>query len=94
VKDEKSPDAGASSRKRPEHHSGSFLIRVWTEPREVESQEETVRGFLRNLKTGEEQYLNDPQKLGELLLQHLMVEVKGEPGSGEEEEKEEQAGPA
>jgi hypothetical protein len=70
VKDEKSPE-GAPPKKKTDHQSGSFLIRFWTEPREVEAEEETVRAFVRNLKTGEEQYLNDPQKLGELVLEAL-----------------------
>jgi hypothetical protein len=72
--------------KKSGHHSGSFLIRVWTEPREMETDGETVRGFVRNLKTGEEQYLNDPQKLGELVLQYLMSNGKKEPGGGEDEQ--------
>jgi hypothetical protein len=70
VRDEKSPTAG-TLKKRPDHQSGSFLIRFWTEPREVEDGEEPVRGFVRNLKTGKEQYLNDPQKLGNLVLEAL-----------------------
>lgn len=77
MNDEKSPEAGAPPKKK-DHQSGSFLIRFWTEPREVAAEEETVRGFVRNLKTGEEQYLNDPQALGELVLKALKETGKTE----------------
>jgi hypothetical protein len=87
LKDEKSPEAGAPPKKKTDHQSGSFLIRFWTEPREVEAGEETVRGFVRNLKTGEEQYLNDPQKLGELVLDALKngAQEPAEPAGSQEE---------
>lgn len=93
MKDEKSPEGGAPPKKKTDHQSGSFLIRFWTEPREVDAGEETVRGFVRNLKTGEEQYLNDPQKLGELVLEALKnPQEPAQPAGSEEESAPKQEG--
>jgi hypothetical protein len=36
--------------------TGSFLVRIWLEPREDGVDDPVVRGYARNLKTGEEQY--------------------------------------
>jgi hypothetical protein len=52
----------------------SWLVRCWVEPRETEQAEPVIRCCLRNLRTGEEQYAGDPEKLGELVLQHLREE--------------------
>jgi len=51
--------------------SGSFLIRIWTETREVDGEPPRVRVFLRNLKTGEEHYLGDLDQLGETVLRQF-----------------------
>lgn len=40
--------------------SDSFLVRIWREPREDRTASQPVRGFVRNLRTGEEHYLGDP----------------------------------
>jgi hypothetical protein len=47
--------------------SASFLVRVWLEPRQAAGDERPLRGVVRNLRTGEERYLADPQKLGEVI---------------------------
>lgn len=62
-------------RKKPpqERRSSSFLVRVWTEPREFEAKERPLRFYVRNLQTGEEQYLASPEQL----LQHLTGDVTG-----------------
>ncbi|HEX7185264.1 MAG TPA: hypothetical protein VF756_25800 [Thermoanaerobaculia bacterium] len=65
------PHPQAVPAKKAERPSGSFLVRVWLEPREIESEEPTVRGFVRNLQTGEEQYVRDPRKVGEIVLRYL-----------------------
>ena len=51
--------------------SGSFLLRVWTEGREIEGQTPETRVFVRNLKTGTEQYLGDVDQLGEEVLRQF-----------------------
>lgn len=51
--------------------SGSFLLRIWTEEREIEGQDPKTRVFLRNLKTGEEHYLGDLDQLGEEVLRQF-----------------------
>lgn len=56
--------------------TNSFLVRIWREPRGGREAAEPLRGFVRNLRTGEEHYLGDPA----LLLDQLA------PGAEEEEE--------
>jgi hypothetical protein len=50
-----------------EHQSGSFLLRIWSEQGEAPR----VRVFIRNLKTGEEQYLGDLDQLGDTVLRQF-----------------------
>lgn len=50
------------------HQSGSFLIRIWEENREIDGESPTMRVFMRNLKTGDEHYLGDLDQLGEAVL--------------------------
>jgi hypothetical protein len=50
----------------------SWLIRCWAEPREQELQGEPVnRCSIRDLETGEERYVSDPQELGELVIRRM-----------------------
>ena len=51
--------------------SDSFLVRCWKEPREVADQPDVVRVYIRNLRTGEEHYLNEPSQVGELVERGL-----------------------
>ncbi len=51
--------------------SDSFLVRCWMEPREVADQPDVVRVYVRNLRTGEEHYLNDASQIGELVERRL-----------------------
>ena len=53
------------------HQSGSFLLRIWTEGREIEGETPKTRVFMRNLKTGEEHYLGDLDQLGEEVLRQF-----------------------
>lgn len=45
--------------------SSSFLVRMWREPQATGSG--PVRVYLRNLQTGEELYLGDPDRVAEVL---------------------------
>lgn len=47
--------------------SSSYLVRVWQEP----GQDADVRFYLRDLKTGEERYLGDAERIGEMLTRGL-----------------------
>ncbi|MFQ5527369.1 MAG: hypothetical protein ACE5GX_14035 [Thermoanaerobaculia bacterium] len=51
------------SDERHRSHSNSYLVRVWQET----GSEARVRFYLRDLKTGEERYLGDPERVGEIL---------------------------
>lgn len=51
--------------------SDSFLVRCWKEPREVADQPDVVRIYIRNLRTGEEHYLNETSQVGELVERGL-----------------------
>ncbi|HJX29857.1 MAG TPA: hypothetical protein VJ885_18295 [Thermoanaerobaculia bacterium] len=53
------------------HQSGSFLIRIWEENREIEGEAPKMRVFMRNLKTGEEHYLGDLDQLGDAVLRQF-----------------------
>ena len=50
--------------------SSSYLVRVWREP----GQDAEVRFYLRNLKTGEERYLGDAERLEDILKTGLRKE--------------------
>lgn len=72
-RDTLAPPTKASQRTIREHPSGSFLLRIWSEPREAEGETPRVRVFLRNLKTGEESYLGDLDQLGDTVLRQFQV---------------------
>ena len=61
--------------------SSSFLVRLWREPQTQGSG--PVRVYLRNLQTGEELYLGDPRRVGEV-LSHEAEAVGHEDRDGEE----------
>ncbi|MCP3960675.1 MAG: hypothetical protein GY719_22760 [bacterium] len=52
----------------------SYLVRFWLEPREQESETSPLRGYVRDLHSGQEQYFGDPRKLAEHILRRLRVE--------------------
>jgi hypothetical protein len=75
VNDEKSRGARKEGAKvDPEtsrnYQSGSFLVRFWVEPSDVPG-EQVLRGCIKNLKTGQEHYVDDPGKVGDLVRGHL-----------------------
>ena len=48
-----------------EGKSSSFLVRMWREPQATSPG--PVRVYFRNLQTGEELYLSEPARVGEVL---------------------------
>ena len=64
---------------------GSFLVRCWAEPREVAGQPEVVRIYVRDLRSGEEHYISDPSRLGEMLQRGLQEAGREASISGAEE---------
>lgn len=62
-----------TARRQERQMSDSFLVRCWKEPREVADQPDVVRVYVRNLRTGEEHYLNEPSQVGELVERGLLV---------------------
>ncbi len=59
------------SRSQDKQLSDSFLVRCWMEPREMSDQPDIVRVYVRNLRTGEEHYLNQPSQVGEVIQRGL-----------------------
>jgi len=45
----------------------SFLVRVWTEPRDAAAAEARVRLYVRDLRSGEERYLGNPDLIADFL---------------------------
>ena len=60
-----------AGRRQERQKSDSFLVRCWREPREVDGQPAVLRVYVRNLRTGEEHYLNDASQIGELVERGL-----------------------
>ncbi len=60
-----------AARRQERQTSDSFLVRCWKEVREVADQPDVVRVYVRNLRTGEEHYLNEPSQVGELVERGL-----------------------
>ncbi|HBL26478.1 MAG TPA: hypothetical protein DD490_06555 [Acidobacteria bacterium] len=63
-KDNSKPDS-----ERPRNASGSFLVRFWVES--ADSGEQVLRGCVKNLKTGKEHYVADPERIGDLVRGQL-----------------------
>ena len=61
--------------------SSSFLVRMWREPQAEGSG--PVRVYLRNLQTGEELYLGDPKRVGEILA----TEIETDSATGNREDR-------
>lgn len=86
-----SPPRSGSRRRRsvfdeveasPHHHDeamlGSFLVRLWSEPRCGGEGAPVVRGYVRDLRTGAEVYISDPAKIGSQIAQWLPGPLAGE----------------
>lgn len=73
-------DHDTTPRKASRDSSGSFLLRIWSEPRETSNETPRVRVFLRNLKTGEEHYLGHLDQLGQEVLRQFQHADPSETG--------------
>jgi len=76
--DREPPDNPARSKEG--YQSGSFLLRIWEEGREIEGEAPKMRVFMRNLKTGEEHYLGDLDQLGDEVLRQFQQNGHGSGG--------------
>ena len=56
--------------------SGSFLVRVWYEARDSAEEAPSFRAYIRNLQSGEERFVKDPQTVGRQMARQV-----GEPDS-------------
>lgn len=63
----------------PPARSNSYLIRFWQEPRERGKVREVWRGYMRDLRTGEEEYLSGPRQLLRLLTSRLELREAAAP---------------
>ena len=63
-------EARSDPEKPRNYQSGSFLVRFWVEPSDTPG-EQVLRGCIKNLKTGQEHYVDDPGKVGDLVRGHL-----------------------
>jgi hypothetical protein len=54
-----------------ERLGASLLVRCWLEPREDASESPIVRGYVKNLKTGEELFIKDVDSVGQQILRSL-----------------------
>jgi hypothetical protein len=72
----KKPSIDWKSRDR-ERQALSFLVRVWREPREADG-EVVLRGYIRNLGSGEESYVTGPTAISEALARSLEAEERSE----------------
>lgn len=62
--------------------NASFLVRFWQEPRDIDSGQPLLRGYVRNLRTGAERYVSGLEELPEQVRSAL----QGEPfGSNEQQ---------
>lgn len=60
---------------RGDRAAGSFLVRVWYESREIAEKEPSFRAYIRNLQTGEEHFVGDPDRVGERLVRQIVHDV-------------------
>lgn len=68
-----------------ERRVASFLLRLWLEPREIDGQEPTLRGYIQHLQTGDEHYISDPEMIAAYVLRQLREEQAGrEPQDADE----------
>jgi hypothetical protein len=75
---DEAPSAAADSRPASERPSASLLVRCWLEPRERSGEPPILRGYVKNLKTGEETYIADLDAVGLQIRRSLGPDVAGE----------------
>ncbi len=70
--------------------AASFLVRFWREPRRKADEAPVLRGYIRNLKTGEERYLAGPEQLADHVRTYL--EGLAVPSAGDADDRAEAGG--
>jgi hypothetical protein len=60
---------------REDRTAGSFLVRVWYEIREIDGSAPAFRGFIKNLHTGEERFVRDPENVSDQILRQMRDET-------------------
>jgi|GEM_PF-1335380 len=63
-----------------ERSAGSFLVRVWYESRETPDGRPSFRGYVRNLQTGEERFVRDPETVTEQIVRQVEAEATATAG--------------
>lgn len=63
--------ARAEATPNGERSSASLLVRCWLEPSGVAGEPPALRGYVKNLKTGEELFIKDLDAVGEQLRRQL-----------------------
>jgi len=59
----------------------SLLVRAWQEPRERSESSGQLRVYVRNLRSGAEQYAADPDEITDLLVSELAAALERLPSS-------------
>lgn len=70
-----------------EEQGGSFIVRVWLEPREIEGASPEWRGKIEHVQSGDCTYFRDLDKMVEFITNHLggesrsaLLTARGESG--------------
>lgn len=53
----------------------SFLVRLWLEPQGVDKNDDAIRGFVRDLATGQEKWLADPDQIARALVEQFHTQT-------------------
>jgi hypothetical protein len=62
----------APAANHPERSSASLLVRCWLEPGAA-GEPPSLRGYVKNLKTGEELFIKDLESVGDQLRRQLVT---------------------
>lgn len=68
--------AGPAQPPTDDRSSGSFLVRIWYEAREIDGGAPAFRGYIKNLHTGEERFVRDPANVSEQILRQMRDEAQ------------------
>jgi hypothetical protein len=71
---------GSQTQERP---GASLLVRCWLEPRNSD-ESPILRGYLKNLRTGEEHFIKDLDSVGQQILRSLTNADAASPVASEE----------
>lgn len=67
---EESPMSRQEGSQTGERSGASLLVRCWLEPR-TSDESPILRGYLKNLRTGEEHFIKDLDSVGQQILRSL-----------------------